>query len=425
MLGYRSTKDNEWCSPGMMAREVAHRRLKLFGIGAGALLLLASVVVVIGYLSAPHFYLTRTVFWGESDYKDLEKFPARTIHNEPPTFRLNEVPADNPYASRIEEIGNRSTNASLVGYLDSSGTTAFLVLHDDELLYERYFDGYDETSLQTSFSMAKSFASALVGIAIDEGHIKSVDEPITNYIPELLERDERFKKITIRDLLTMSSGIKYEEGGDLPWSEEADDTKTYYATDLRKLALNCEIEGEPGENFEYNNYNPLLVGLILERSTGMPVARYLQQKLWKPMGMEADGSWSLDSTTSGFEKMESGLNGRARDFARFGMLFAQEGKWEGRQLISRGWIEESTRADASTDPSSEYQYFWWINTPDGGGTSHFSARGKYGQYIYVAPEKDLVIVRLGKREGEKGYDYWISLFEELATGLDPSVNESR
>ncbi|HEY6712756.1 MAG TPA: serine hydrolase [Rubrobacter sp.] len=409
----------------MMSREVAHRRLKLFGIGAGALLLLASVVVVIGYLSAPNFYLTRAIFWGESDYKDLEKFPARTIHNAPPAFHLDELRADNPYASQIEDIGNRSTNGSLVGYLESSGTTAFLVIHDDELLYERYFDNYDETSVNTSFSMAKSFASALVGIAIDEGHIRSVDEPITNYIPELLEKDKRFGSITIRNLLTMSSGIKYEEGGDLPWSEESDDTKTYYATDLRALALNCEIEGKPGEYFEYNNYNPLLVGLILERSTGMPVARYLQERLWKPMGMEADGSWSLDSTTSGFEKMESGLNARARDFARFGMLFAKEGKWEGRQLISRGWIEESTRRDTSTDPSSEYQYFWWVNTPDGGGTPHFSARGKYGQYIYVAPEKDLVIVRLGKEEGERGYGYWISLFEELATGLDPSVKESR
>jgi CubicO group peptidase (beta-lactamase class C family) len=222
--------------------------------------------------------------------------------------------------------------------------------------------------------MAKSFASTLVGVAIDEGYIKSVDESITNYIPELLGKDERFKAITIRNLLTMSSGIKYEEGGDLPWSEEADDTKTYYSTDLRELALNCRIEGKPGEYFEYNNFNPLLVGMILERATGMRVSRYLQEKLWKPVGMEADGSWSLDSTSSGFEKMESGVNARARDFARFGMLFAQEGNWEGRQLISRGWVEESTRADTSTDPSQDYQYFWWVNTPDS-ETSHFSARG--------------------------------------------------
>src|SRR5215207_9909341 len=273
------------------------RSLKLLGVGAGSLLVLALVMAVVGYVLAPHFYLTRAIFWGESDYKDLEKFPARTIHNAPPTLPFDKLPADNPYASQIEAIGNPSTNGSLEDYLDASGTTAFLLIHDDKVLYEKYFNGYDESSIHTSFSMAKSFASALVGIAIDEGHIKSVDEPITNYIPELLERDERFESITIRDLLTMSSGIKYEEGGDLPWSEEADDTNTYYATDLRELALeNCRIEEEPGEYFEYNNYNPLLVGLILERATGMSVSGYLlQEKPWKPMGMEAEGSWSLDT----------------------------------------------------------------------------------------------------------------------------------
>src|SRR5829696_5803082 len=402
------------------------RPIKLLGIGAGSLLLLALVAVVAGYLSAPNFYLTRTIFWGESDYKDLEKFPARTIHDGPSVSRFDKLPADNRYASQIEAIARDTNNGeSLEEYLDASGTTAFLVIHDDRLLYERYFDGYDESSIHTSFSMAKSFASALVGIAIDEGHINSVNEPITNYIPELLEKDERFESITIRHLLTMSSGIKYEEGGDLPWSEEADDTKTYYATDLGELALeNCRIEEEPGEYFEYNNYDPLLVGLILERATGMSVSGYLQEKLWKPMGMEADGSWSLDSTQSGFEKMESGLNARARDFGRFGMLFAKEGNWEGEQLISQGWIEQSTRADMSTDPSLEYQYFWWANTPED-ETSHFSALGKYGQYIYVAPERDLVIVRLGKEEGERGNSYWIELFEELATKLETSAKESR
>ena len=397
-------------------------RLKVLGISAGSLLLFALVMVVVGYLSAPNFYLTRAIFWRESDYKDLEKFPARTIRNASPTFRFDKLPADNPYASQIEAIGRDSTKENFEHYLDASGTTAFLVIHDHKVLYERYFNGYDETSVNTSFSMAKSFASALVGIAIDEGYIKSVNEPITNYIPELLEQDKRFKAITIRHLLTMSSGIKYEEGGTLPWGAAADDTKTYYATDLRELALNCRIESKPGEFFEYNNYNPLLVGLILERATGMPVSRYMEKMLWKPMGMEADGSWSLDSSQSGFEKMESGVNARARDFARFGMLFAKEGNWRGKQLISQGWVEESTRPDATTDPSSDYQYFWWVDTPD--GKNHFSAQGNYGQYIYVVPEKDLVIVRLGKEEGEQGYGYWIDLFEELSTKLDTSVKGS-
>jgi CubicO group peptidase (beta-lactamase class C family) len=397
-------------------------RLKVLGISAGSLLLFTLVMVVVGYLSAPNFYLTRAIFWRESDYKDLERFPARTIHNAPPTFRFYELPADNPYASQVEAIGDRSINGSFEDYLEASGTTAFLVVDDNKVLYEKYFNGYDERSLNTSFSMAKSFASALVGIAIDEGYIKSVDEPITNYIPELLKKDKRFESITIRNLLTMSSGIKYEEGGFLPWSEEADDTKTYYATNLRRLALNCRIESRPDNYFEYNNYNPLLVGLILERATGMPISRFMETKLWRPMGMEADGSWSLDSKKDGFEKMESGVNARARDFARFGMLYAKEGNWGGKQLISRGWVEESTRPDASTDPSQDYQYFWWVNTPD--GKNHFSAQGNYGQYIYVAPEKDLVIVRLGKEEGEKGYGYWTSLFDQLSTKLNISAKGS-
>jgi CubicO group peptidase (beta-lactamase class C family) len=397
-------------------------RLKVLGISAGSLLLFTLVMVVVGYLSAPNFYLTRAIFWRESDYKDLERFPARTIHNAPPTFRFYELPADNPYASQVEAIGDRSIKGSFEDYLEASGTTAFLVVDDNKVLYEKYFNGYDERSLNTSFSMAKSFASALVGIAIDEGYIKSVDEPITNYIPELLKKDKRFESITIRNLLTMSSGIKYEEGGFLPWSEEADDTKTYYATNLRRLALNCRIESRPDNYFEYNNYNPLLVGLILERATGMPVSRFMETKLWRPMGMEADGSWSLDSKKDGFEKMESGVNARARDFARFGMLYAKEGNWRGKQLISRGWVEESTRPDTSTDPSQDYQYFWWVNTPD--GKNHFSAQGNYGQYIYVAPEKDLVIVRLGKEEGEKGYGYWTSLFDQLSTKLNISAKGS-
>jgi CubicO group peptidase (beta-lactamase class C family) len=120
--------------------------------------------------------------------------------------------------------------------------------------------------------------------------------------------------------------------------------------------------------------------------------------------------------------MESGVNARARDFARFGMLFTEEGSWRDEQLISREWVEESTRPDTNTDPSQNYQYFWWVSTPD--GENHFSARGNYGQYIYVAPEKDLVIVRLGKEEGEKGYGYWADLFDELSTKLDTSAKGS-
>ena len=129
-------------------------------------------------------------------------------------------------------------------------------------------------------------------------------------------------------------------------------TKTYYDTDLRSLALSAKIEEAPGKRFHYNNYNPLLLGIILERTTHKHVSQYLEEKIWKPLGMEAPGSWSLDSDASGFEKMESGINARAIDFARIGRLFLNNGNWNGKQIISEKWVNESTRPDTTTESCS-------------------------------------------------------------------------
>ncbi|MGB7636283.1 MAG: serine hydrolase [Nitrososphaeraceae archaeon] len=257
----------------------------------------------------------------------------------------------------------------------------------------------------------------LIGIAIDEGLIASVDDPITKYIPELKQKDPRFNNITIKNLLTMSSGLSYVEQS-LPWS---DDTKTYYDTDLRSLALSAKIEEAPGKRFHYNNYNPLLLGIILERTTHKHVSQYLEEKIWKPLGMEAPGSWSLDSDASGFEKMESGINARAIDFAKIGRLFLNNGNWNGKQIISEKWVNESTRPDTTTDPAPFYQYMWWVDTTTATSSSsrdishhNFYAAGNYGQFIYVIPEKNIIIVRHGYKSG---YDNWISFFKELASKI--------
>ena len=136
----------------------------------------------------------------------------------------------------------------------------------------------------------------------------------------------------------------------------SDDAKTYYDPNLRELALTVKPEVEPGTRWEYNNYHPLLLGMILERATSRSVATYLSQKLWQPLGMEADGSWSLDSEASGFEKMESGINARAIDFAKFGRLYLNRGEWNGEQVVPASWVEESTRVDKANDPEDFYQY---------------------------------------------------------------------
>jgi CubicO group peptidase (beta-lactamase class C family) len=391
-----------------------------------AILLLGLMAAAVATID--RFYASRIVAWREADFRDFEKFPSRPVPAGPETFSFEPAPENPPeylrtvtyrrdapepatphesMATTLDSVEGTEVTEPLDAFLADTGTTAFLVIRDDTLLYEGYFNGYDRESTQTSFSIAKSFVSALIGIAIREGHIGSVDDSVTEYIPELEGRG--MDKVTLRHLLTMSSGLEYsgEGGGGGPLG---DDAKTYYDPNLRELALTVEPEVEPGTRWEYNNYHPLLLGMILERATERPVATYLSQKLWRPLGMEADGSWSLDSEASGFEKMESGINARAIDFAKFGRLYLDRGEWNGEQVVPASWVEQSTRADTTSDPADFYQYFWWVDVvePERG---RFLARGNLGQFIYVAPDKELVIVRMGE---SFGYDRWPEVLRSIA-----------
>ncbi|MDQ3836667.1 MAG: beta-lactamase family protein [Thermoproteota archaeon] len=396
-----------------------------------ALVALASLYGAL-YLLTPYSELARAVIWMDADIKDYEKFPARTINNAPPVFNFEKVDSatQSQYLRMLDGVAASSsssqppssssngtaaaattTQTSFNQFLASTQTTDFLIIKDDRLIYENYFNGYERDSINTSFSVAKSFVSALVGIAIDEGLIDSVDDPVTKYIPELQDKDSRYSAITVKHLLSMASGLRYVEE-ETPFS---DDTKTYYDPNLRAVALSAVIEEEPGRRFHYNNYNYLLLGIILERATGMSVAKYMEEKLWKPLGMEAPASWSLDSEANGFEKMESGINARAIDFAKFGRLYLNNGSnWDGEQIISEKWVSTSTSANSTSDPSIAYQYGWWIYPLQDGSIDnkrHFSARGNLGQFIYVAPEQGLIIVRHGYDFGDVN---WINLFGIIA-----------
>jgi CubicO group peptidase (beta-lactamase class C family) len=399
------------------------RKKSIIIIGVIVIVSLLSTYGIL-YMLTPYSGFARSIIWGDSDIKDHERFPFRTIENAPPIFQFStpqfsDTSNANPFSSLILSdnlISNiegdfKDGKINFDKFLVSTGTTAFIIIKDDTVLYEKYFNGYQRDSIGTSFSMAKSITSALIGVAIDEGLIASVDDPITRYIPELKEKDFRFDNITIKNLLTMSSGLRYVEEG-LPWS---DDTRTYYDTNLRSLALSSKIEEAPGKRFHYNNYNPLLLGMILERVTHKPVSQYLEDKIWKPLGMDAPASWSLDSDASGFEKMESGINARAIDFAKIGRLFLNHGNWNGNQVISEKWVNESTSLDTTTDPAPFYQYMWWVDPLSVDSTRYnFYAVGNYGQFIYVVPEKNMVIVRHGY---ESEYDNWTDLFKQLGSKI--------
>jgi len=384
------------------------RWLRRLAAGVVVVALLVVGVYAWAWASLDRSSIARAMLWREADVGDQYRFPARTI---PAGDEASPLPAgveiDLP-APPSGAVDDRAFDEFLRG----TGTLGFVVLDDDLLAYERYFGGADRQTRQTSFSVAKSFLSTLIGIAIDEGLIGSVTDPVTEYLPELSERDPRFERITLRDLLTMSSGIRYEEQSlPLPWGDDVD---TYYGTDLRDLGLSAtQIVRPPGQEWLYNNYNPLLLGLVLERATGTSVADYMATKLWQPLGAEADATWNLDSEGSGFEKLESGLNATPVDYARFGELFLHAGEWNGQRIVSQDWVREATAADVTTDPAGHYQYFWWIDTqrPD-----RFYALGNFGQYIYVAPDAGAVIVRNGRDWGVEN-DTWLSVFREVADQL--------
>ena len=374
-------------------------------------------------------FLAREVSWGESDVKDYEKFPERAISNSAPTFLFKQDLSPELFQTIEYHSDGELKQMDFEDFLQSTQTTSFIVIKDDSVLYEGYFNGYSRDSIVTSFSAAKSFTSALIGIAIDEGYIGSVDDSMITYLPEL--KGKGLDDLTIRHLLTMSSGIQYLKDDELSPLKEifqfTDDGMSYSYPDHRSLALQVKPDGKPlGSEFNYNNYHPLLLGMILERTTGRSPSEYLQEKIWKPLGMEYPASWSLDSEKGGFELMGAGINARAIDFAKFGRLFLNYGNWNGAQIIPSDWVIQST----SPDPNDHrvwhsdidwkkldgyYKYQWWGRF-HADGTYDYTAQGHLGQFIFVAPQENMIIVRFGFDHG--GVDDWMGVFQTITAQVN-------
>ncbi|WP_245756714.1 serine hydrolase domain-containing protein [Flexibacter flexilis] len=280
---------------------------------------------------------------------------------------------------------------------------AFLIIKNDTIQYEKYFGKYNQESIVPSFSMAKSVTSILIGCAIDDKLIQSVDEPITNYIPEL--KKNGLEKVTIKQLLQMTAGVKFNESYYSPFSDAAG---FYYGRNLRKKIAKMKTNNQSKATFKYLSGNTQLLGLVLERALkNKTITAYLQEKIWTPLGMEYDASWSIDKKNNGIEKTFCCLNARARDFAKIGRLYQNKGRWNGQQIVSEKWVQESTKIDTSNGSAAYYQYQWWLPTRNG----DFMAEGFLGQFIYVNPAKNVVIVRLGKREGDAN---WWEILPSLA-----------
>lgn len=269
------------------------------------------------------------------------------------------------------------------------GTVAYVLIKNDSIIYENYHKDYGPKSMTNSFSMAKSITTALLGKAIRDGYIKSLNQPISDFY-------SKFKgaQTTVGDLASMASGLDWEESYTSPFSVTA---RAYYDDDLAETILNQEVTELPSNSFKYLSGNTQLLGMIIQKAVGKPLAHYLSESFWKPMGMEQNALWQVDDKTNKLAKTYCCIASNARDFARFGKLYKNHGRWNGLQILDSTYVRTSTRSRFVND--KEYGYGFWLSNYK--SKAIFVMRGILGQYVITIPEDDLIIVRLGHHRGTR------------------------
>ena len=320
-----------------------------------------------------------------------------------PIFENRTVKAGDPQPWIQSEAYNTvSIPEKYLPVFEQLGTVAYVIIKDSTLLFEQYWEDYSPESHSNSFSMAKSIVSLAIGAAIDDGFIKDVDQPVSDFFPEF--QGYNGKLLTLRHLLTMSAGVDFAEAYSSPFSPT---TKLYYGDDLQQIAFGMKEIEEPGVNFIYQSGVTQLLAFIVEKATGENISSYVSRKFWTPMNAEEDALWSLDKK-DGIEKAYCCFNSNARDFARFGQLILNEGDWNGRQLISSSYLKEATTPDTSllfkeyNETNHCYGFQFWHLTYNGMEIPYM--RGILGQYIFIIPDLNAVVVRLGHKRSETRSD---------------------
>lgn len=425
------------------------------------------ILLVCTAFLCPSCVLYRAVAYGSEDIYDYRVFPQDTIRRSgTPWHFAEQAPGDrlldtlvwdaNIYVdSSLYDPERRMTLGELMA---GGGPGSIIVVQNDTIKFEQYYGGFDRSTVSNIFSVSKSLTSLLCGVAVREGYIRSTDDPVTDYIPELLKSDTMFRHLTVEHLLQSRSGLKFNENYSInPFSGMA---RLYYGPDAMAVVRRLKFRKKPGEVHYYSSMDSQILGMVIERATGRSYAEYMQEKIWEPLGMEYDASVSLDDSRHRVAKCYGGITTCAIDLAKIGRLYLNMGNWNGRQIVDTAWVEKSICRD---NINYFYAYCWYNashSIVNAEGTSEFfgdwhqvaerfeelgvpkdgrmfytvgwrkgdnaigrelgpgyNAEGLYGQYIYILPQKNLVIVRLGER---KRYEY-VSCFDKLALEYLPEV----
>ena len=303
------------------------------------------------------------------------------------------------------------------GFLEDTKTSALLVVKDDVIKYEKYFYGGDPQTLFSSNSMGKSFVSALMGIAVAEGAVESIEDPIGMYVPEFAGTD--LESIPIRACLQMASGIDFNEDTDMSRFS----MRTLMGTPSMKVIADHGVQEEPYTHRRYQSINTEILGQIIKNATGRSLAEYMEEKLWKRIGAEQDAYWTL---SNGTELAMGGLSVSLRDYARFARLYLNGGSFHGEQILTKEWVRDSmdvsaaySRPGANQDVYNAigYGYQWWVPEGDRG---EFMAIGVYGQWMYADPSRQIIIVKTSADPDFMSQDYelkHVDFFRAIAGGL--------
>ena len=308
-------------------------------------------------------------------------------------FDNREIANSNPEPWPIHKNFNQFIETEELKVLNEQRETkSFLVIKNDSIVFEKYYDGYDENSLSNSFSVAKSIVVSLMGKAIMEGKIKGLDQPVSDYFDEY--KEGLASELTVGDLASMSSGMKWNEKY---YSVINITSESYFTDDLRSVILRQKIIDKPGQSFRYSSGDTQLLAMVIEKATGTTLSDYLSEKFWKPMGAENNALWQLDSDNYGMEKAYCCIASTARDFARFGKLYINNGKWGNDIILDSSFVELATKP--VFDSSPYYGYGWWLYNFE--GKKVFTMNGHRGQFVISFPEENIIIVRQGSFN-EKG-----------------------
>ena len=388
------------------------RWVKRFGYGLGVVIVVALVAAFIYREEIERLYRVNTLFDEDrivSNFSNMGRMflTAPVSRGDGPVFEFGEAKGPLP-----ETFAGLDGERNTAEFLETTKTTSLLVIRGDQIEFEDYYLGTTPEDLRISWSVAKSFLATMVGIAVGEGDIESLDDPVVKYAPSL--KGSAYEGATIRNVANMASGVAFNE-------DYLD-----YNSDInkmgRELALGGSLDefaagltakaGPPGETWRYVSIDTHVLGMVLRGATGKSVPDYMTEKLWSKIGAEADAVYVTDAPGAAF--VLGGLNIRTRDYARFGRLILNDGVWEGERLLPEGWVEESTSLSAPPPVSDEYPfrygYQWWV--PPGADEEVFGV-GVYDQYLWIDWKTGVVIVKTSANRQFRAND-GVSKLEHIA-----------